>query len=122
MSWEINRSLKYAATRLMDIGGDRHSELCEVYLGVHQDHQSALSPTDRVMGYWIDQSTRCEQQGNFFKAIDFAMLAGWDVGLSSMPPYRLILERVIRLAENSNQTARAELARTHLASFEQRYG
>ena len=123
MRWDTKCCLKYAAMRLLDLQGhDGLDEMCKIYCVTQQDPPSSQSIHERVKRYWLAESVRYEQRGDLPRAIRCTMQAGWDVGLDSMAPYRPILERIVTLTESANQPARAEVARTHLACFDQRYG
>ena len=121
MDWDTRKSIKYAASRLLEIGTESPAtEQTQLYCNV--DQNSFISVADRIKNAWLERSRENEDQGNFPLAIQCAMQAGWDVGLASMKEYRPIMKRIVTLSEKANQPARAEIARTHLASFDQRYG
>ena len=123
MHWDAQRSSKYAAYRIVQNGlFDPRQELHILFCDGDGDHNGSTATKDRVRDYWLKQSALRERDGDRSSALRCAVLAAWDMGLDSMNAYRPILMRVVSLAESTDQFARAEVARTHLTSFEQRYG
>ncbi len=75
-----------------------------------------------VTEYWLGRSDRSSLAGNFSAAFDEAYAAGWDLGAATLPAYGSVLDRLVELAKDMGDEARAELARTHRHCLRDRLG
>ena len=133
-SWDLSASGKYAADRLNQLVSDLQEHDSEMHAKVDsglKTEQAELlnlytgdvgSRSQRVTDYWTRRAVNLERAGDFASAHDCMVRAGWDLGAAPLEAYESLIGEVARLAELAGQTARAAVARTHLACFQDRYG
>jgi hypothetical protein len=89
-------------------------------------YQSLTGPDVRqrrinVTAYWLAEAREHETRGDQAALLRCLTAAGWDVGVDSITVYAELLDRIASAAEQSDQVARAELARTHRRCLRERY-
>jgi hypothetical protein len=123
--WKHELNAKYASRQLAQLAPDHSFPGFDDQKRMLQQLYSASSVDDReqaVTDYWMARSLTMEQQGDFAAAYDCLVRAGWDLGAAPMQAYQGLLQNITRLADLGGQHARAAVAATHLACFNDRYG
>ncbi|MGV3484683.1 MAG: SMI1/KNR4 family protein [Planctomycetaceae bacterium] len=115
--FDSEKIAKFSVARLLEIGGGQRLDARYLEALCRAEEPNWR---ERVTAYWLDQAadpamTAADRYAHIHRA-------GWDVGCDSMRRYRELLEQLADAAIAAGQFARAELARTHAACIDDRYG
>ncbi len=116
--WTADDAGKFSASRLQS----RFPEIVRdsPYLQILCSADAHSRRTD-LTRHWMDLANASAQAGNWSDAHRQYSAAGWDLGAEPLAIYAELLERIAVAADHSQQTARAELARTHRRCLHDRY-
>jgi len=115
--FDNERVAKFSVARLLEMGVEHR---------IDPQYIAAVSDTTNphwrleVEKYWLQQADAPESTDR--QRYDLIYRAGWDVGCDSMRGYRDLLIKLSEAAMRVGQVARAEVAKTHAACIEERYG
>lgn len=96
---------------LLDKGQVPKSDDAYLHLFLDDSKQSVLA---RLHQYWWDQGSEHMENGNFSTAYYCFMKSGWDMGVSRLSDYSIILNALSDAALKAGWPARAAVARKHL--------
>ncbi|MEM9643987.1 MAG: SMI1/KNR4 family protein [Planctomycetota bacterium] len=92
-------------------------ELVESMLKASTDEQLQLAHD-----HWRAHAATAIESGDHAAGLEMLLMAGWHLGASSMSVYGELLCKIVEVARQAGQNARAAVASAHLQGFRQRYG
>lgn len=113
----VGSDSKFSVRRLRELDPNTDQDL---YLRLLKDSLDNPSRS-AVTRYWLALSNAHAQDGDPSQAADAAFQAGWDIGADPIATYEMILGEVEKRSKDAGRTALAELAKTHLSCFCDRY-
>jgi hypothetical protein len=114
-----DRAAKFAVARLLEL--DPSLVRSTPYLGMLCD-QDERTRRQAVYQYWLAKGQSHLDNADPSSAYNCFVAAGWDIGATPIETYGSILDQVALAAGASNQTARAEVAKTHRRCLNARFG
>ncbi|MDM4014308.1 SMI1/KNR4 family protein [Roseiconus lacunae] len=113
----VNEGQKFSASRLLQLGYKGEGDLEANYLTCLAESSPDVR-RKRVRELFERLASTAEPP----EAYDAWMKAGWDLGAEPMSAYGKVLDRVAESAAAAGYQALTEMAKTHRACFEGRYG
>ncbi len=86
------------------------------YLSLYLNHRDT-NLVSRIQDFWLNNAQSAFASGDYAEAYRCAYNAGWDIGATSMPSYRKILDFLYRTSKAAGWAGRAEVAKAHLEAI-----
>ena len=110
---------KFSIAQYCELGGTSSQPADgQAYLALYPGETMEL--LQRVTAYWERLAEEQTAAGEFDKAYESWMRAGWDLGAPSLADYGRILTGLVNAANNAGWTARALIATAHLQRWSKR--
>ncbi len=113
------QTAKFSAARLLSL--DLPMVEASPYLRM-LCHENEQERRQQVSEHWLAIGSDQQQRGDHAAAYDSYVAAGWDIGMTPIASFGMLLDKISDAADASNQSSRAKIARTHRQCLRSRFG
>lgn len=113
------RTAKFSAARLLSL--DMAIVEASPYLRM-LCYANEQDRREQISNHFLAIGNAQQQQGDHSAAYDSYVAAGWDIGMTPMESFGMLLDKISDAAEASNQSSRAKIARMHRQCLRSRFG
>lgn len=114
----VGQTAKFSAARLLSL--DINLVESSPYLRILCD-EDEQERRKQVSKHWLSIGHQQQQHGDHAAAFDSYVAAGWDIGMTPIESFGTLLDSISEAADESSQTSRAKIARTHRQCLRARF-